>query len=160
MKFSKQYRSTKGFTLIELMIIVAIIAIITALAVPAYSNYMIRAKVAECVNSAVPSKLAISEYRQTYGGWPPNLAAAGLVENIGAGGDGHSKFCVGINLYDPVLGTFSINVDEAAIGSGLTNIAPILKPEPIGTGSINWDCQVGTTSASEAQFLPSNCRDS
>lgn len=161
MRYRKQYRSTKGFTLIELMIVVAIIAILVTLAVPAYSNYMIRSKVAECINNAAVSKLAISEYRQTYGAWPPDLASAGLIESNDANATAKSKFCVGINLYEPTTGAFSIDVNETAVDASLTNVAPILLPKQDQTinNIVNWDCQVGTTPASEVKFLPSNCRN-
>lgn len=158
---SKSHRYTKGFTLIELMIVVAVIAILVALAVPAYNDYMIRSKITECINNAAASKLAISEYRQTYGAWPPDLAAAGLIENTGSGGTGTSKYCVGINLYASDTGTFAINIDEGAVDSALTNLAPVMVPTvPLSNNIINWDCQVGTTPATEVKYLPSNCRDS
>ena len=61
MKNMKQViKKAKGFTLIELMIVIAIVAILVALAVPAYRDYTIRAKVAECVNGAAVPKLNIS----------------------------------------------------------------------------------------------------
>ena len=74
----KNTKSSRGFTLIELMITIAILAILVALAVPAYSDYSIRAKVAECINGAAVAKVGISEYRQSLGPWPPSLEAAGL----------------------------------------------------------------------------------
>ena len=60
-------RVEKGFTLIELMIVIAIVAILVALAVPAYQDYTIRAKVGECINNGAVAKLSISEYRETTG---------------------------------------------------------------------------------------------
>jgi type IV pilus assembly protein PilA len=68
----------KGFTLIELMIVIAIVAILVALAVPAYQYYTIRSKVGECVNNGAVAKLSISEYRETTGTWPADAPLAGL----------------------------------------------------------------------------------
>ncbi len=69
----------QGFTLIELMIVIAIVAILVALAVPAYKDYTIRAKVAECVNGAAVAKLQISEYCETVGTFPADENAAGTL---------------------------------------------------------------------------------
>ena len=87
---SKRAYSSDGFTLIELMIVIAIVAILVALAVPAYQDYTVRAKVTECVTGAAPIKLRISEYRQTMDSWPPDVDAAGA-----AAPAGQSEYCVG-----------------------------------------------------------------
>ena len=64
MIYSEKSRAgSKGFTLIELMIAIAIVAILLVMAVPAYQDYTIRSKIAECVNGAAVPKVAISEYR-------------------------------------------------------------------------------------------------
>ena len=154
MKYAIQHRSTKGFTLIELMITVAVIAILLAMAIPAYSDYMIRSKVAECINGAATAKVQISEYRQTLGAWPPSVEAAGLANA------GNSKFCTAINNYQSGTGAFTIDVDEAAVDSILIDISPVLTPTVTTSNIINWDCSRGGTSASEAKYLPSTCRGS
>ena len=63
-------RVSKGFTLIELMIVIAIVAILVALAVPAYQDYAIRAKVGECIGQGAAGKLAIEEFYQSEGSMP------------------------------------------------------------------------------------------
>jgi prepilin-type N-terminal cleavage/methylation domain-containing protein len=63
-------RVQQGFTLIELMIVIAIVAILVALAVPAYKDYTVRTKVAECINGAAVPKLAISEFYESMAAWP------------------------------------------------------------------------------------------
>ena len=120
----KHAKSSRGFTLIELMITIAIVAILVALAVPAYSDYSIRAKVAECINGAAVAKVGISEYRQTLGPWPPSLEAAGL--NTA----GISYFCTSLINYQQDSGAFTIDVNEAVIDPGLAADAlrPLLTP--------------------------------
>jgi type IV pilus assembly protein PilA len=152
----KHHRFTKGFTLIELMLTVAMIAILVVLAVPAYSDYQIRAKIAECINGAAQAKLGISEYRITMGAWPPSLIYAGFV------GTGISPYCTGID-YDPSVvdalpGSFTIDINEDAVGSTFI-IAPIFVPTVTSSNIIKWNCAGGNTDAAGLKYLPSTCRD-
>jgi type IV pilus assembly protein PilA len=152
---SRTYNKSRGFTLIELMIFIAIIAILVAVAVPAYNDYTIRSKIAECVNGAAVAKIGISEYRQALGAWPPSMEEAGLdVAGI-------SQYCTALNPYQSSTGEFTIDVDEAAIDSGLesNSILPIMKPTQLSSGVINWNCSRGTTSVNALKYLPSTCRD-
>src|SRR5690554_7694331 len=68
----------KGFTLIELMIVVAIIGILAAVAIPAYSDYTVRAKVSEGLALASGAKTSVTEFRLSDGDWPANNGDAGL----------------------------------------------------------------------------------
>ncbi|MGR8932665.1 MAG: pilin, partial [Gammaproteobacteria bacterium] len=68
----------QGFTLIELMIVVAIVGILAAIAIPAYQDYIIRSKVTDALSQADMAKVAISEYRQTNNVYPADQATAGL----------------------------------------------------------------------------------
>ncbi|MFT5139170.1 MAG: type IV pilus assembly protein PilA [Rhodothermales bacterium] len=150
-------KPSAGFTLIELMIVIAIVAILVAIAVPAYRDYTIRAKVAECINNAAVAKVQISEFRQTLGSWPPTALSAGIDISIGVSS---SQFCNGFINYDPGTGSFEIDVNETAVDVLLSTIAPVMTPlVESGNGNINWDCTVGSTVPSDIHFLPSTCRD-
>jgi type IV pilus assembly protein PilA len=145
-------RAQKGFTLIELMIVIAIVAILVALAVPAYQDYTIRTKVGECINAAAVPKLQISEYYETAGNWPADSDEAGLTNS------GDSQFCDGYLAYG--TGSFQIDVDETAIGCGgcTGSLQPQLTPSDTGQGGVNWNCSRGGTAAADLKYLPSSCR--
>ncbi len=98
-------RQSGGFTLIELMIVIAIVAILVAIAVPAYQEYSIRAKISECMVGAAPAKLGISEFISTTGNWPQDVSVAGISSN------GVSKFCSGFVGYDSTVGSFQIEAE-------------------------------------------------
>ena len=75
-------RAMKGFTLIELMIVVAIIGILAAIAIPAYQDYTIRSKVTELINAAGVCKTSVAEYYQSLGAFPSSQTQAGC-SNVG-----------------------------------------------------------------------------
>src|SRR6056297_3808675 len=106
-------KNNGGFTLIELMIVIAILAILMAIAIPAYQDYSVRAKVSECVNAAAPLKVAVSEFAISDGNLPADADEAGITE-----ADFQSPFCdtlvVGAN------GVFTIGADEGAIAGPAT----------------------------------------
>jgi type IV pilus assembly protein PilA len=149
----KKRNMQQGFTLIELMIVIAIVAILVALAVPAYQDYTIRAKVAECVNGAAVAKLSISEYRETVGAFPPTATEAGTTLPSGV-----SNYCLGWS-YGPGVGEFNILVNEAAVDGSITGqIEPEMFPVSSGGGGVDWFCHQGATATTNIKYLPSTCR--
>lgn len=137
-------RVQQGFTLIELMIVIAIVAILVALAVPAYQDYTVRAKVSECINSAAPAKLAVSEAYQSEGNLPASSSAAGFDHAA-------TTYCSSI----VVGGSGVLTITTANTGAdGSTPIAT-LTPTTVNSGAVNWDC---TINQGESRYFPATCR--
>ena len=140
----KKYQ--QGFTLIELMIVIAILGILLAIAIPAYQDYTIRAKVSEGMNIAAAAKLAVAETQSSTGSWPADNTAAGLAAAGSITGNNVSGVSVGTGK---VTITYS---NEPKI----TGKVVILSPSFRG-GSVAWSCKTaGNTVASK--YLPSSCR--
>ena len=134
----------QGFTLIELMIVVAIIGILAAVAIPVYQDYTIRAQVTEGLSLASAGKTAISEFFASNGTLPTNNANAGLAASVSY--TGNSVSSVTVNGSGAITVIFSAN---AIVGSTI-----ILTPTTSG-GGVVWDCSAGTLNP---KYRPSSCR--
>ena len=135
----------KGFTLIELMIVVAIIGILAAVAIPAYQDYTKRAHVTEGLSLASSGKTAVTEYYNSKGSLPPSNLSAGLATAASIKGNA----VVSVTNLNGLL-TIVYNAKVATGESVL--LSPIT-----GVGGIKWTCKTGGTGM-KAQWLPSSCR--
>ena len=156
----------KGFTLIELMIVVAIIGILAAIAIPAYQDYLIRSQVSEGLTMASAAKASVSEYYANRGSWPLDNSAAGM----GSSSTIQGKYVSSISIATGgITVTYGNEVNQTVKGKqvGLTPGASV-------NGDVIWLCGNGTTPTGwdtgaankataattdiDGKYLPSSCR--
>jgi type IV pilus assembly protein PilA len=138
----------KGFTLIELMIVVAIIGILAAIAIPAYQNYTIRAQVTEGLNLADGWKTGIAEYYAQYGTWPSSLTGSGA-------STGKYVSAVNIATTGVIEVVYGVQANTKISGKKLD-----LLPGVNYNGDIVWICGTANTSnLSLSGTLPTNATD-
>lgn len=138
--------SNKGFTLIELMIVVAIVGILAAVAIPAYQDYTIRARVTEGLSLASSAKLAVSETTMTNGALPATQAATGYVTPAATAN------VTSVAIAD-ATGAITITYSAAVAAAGANTI--IMTPTYSVADGVTWVCTGGTLLP---KYRPANCR--
>ena len=135
----------QGFTLIELMIVVAIIGILAAVAIPAYQDYTVRAKVTEGLSLASAAKTAVSEFFATNGSLPTTNSAAGIAPALSINGNDVNS--VTVSPTGSVVVQFS--------GNAPLNLTTVVLSPDTTDGRVAWDCTGGTL---DDRYRPSSCR--
>lgn len=137
-------QAQKGFTLIELMIVVAIIGILAAIALPAYQDYTKRSHVSEGLSLAGGAKASVTEFYSSNNRMPASNTSAGLATNTDIKGNAVTSVTVGTGGVITIAYNSKVDAGKTLVLSPTT-----------GAGAVNWKCKVGTI---DAKFVPSNCR--
>jgi type IV pilus assembly protein PilA len=165
----------KGFTLIELMIVVAIIGILAAIAIPAYQNYTIRAQVTEGLSLADGWKTSVSEFYAQYGAFPSAATVLGAAPAAAAacGGSVAAVSVSSIGKYSTVIvgacGQLQITYNGTSVNTNLSGETLDVTPGTDLNGDVIWVCgkssaaaatgvvPAADTSTAKASYLPSTC---
>jgi type IV pilus assembly protein PilA len=146
-------KKQQGFTLIELMIVVAIIGILAAIAIPAYQDYTIRAQVSEGLNLAGGAKTAIAEFTMDSGSFPTNNLQAGVSPQADINGKYTTSVAVTGTATTGIITVIYGGTDAHALltGGALTLTATT------NAGSVEWACASGAP-VIQPKHLPAACR--
>ena len=139
-----------GFTILEVMLVVAVIGIMAAVAFPAYLAYPPRAQIAEAINMLSASRHAALEYRANGGKWPQ------AIDEIMGGGSG--KYTASVSVYqDGNAASFVLMARMSAVGTAAEIRGATLVLTTTDDGA-TWSCAAGGPSPVRTEYLPGSCR--
>lgn len=141
----------KGFTLIELMIVIAIVGILAAVALPAYQDYTARAQMSEALTLAEGQKAAVVEYYSDNGTFPANNTSAGIAASNTITG----KYVATVNVSGNAnTATITSTMKSSGVNNDIKGKTLTLEGKQ-NSGSFSWECKKGSV---DDKFLPSSCR--
>lgn len=138
-----------GFTLIELMIVIAILGILLAISIPVYQSYVIRAKISEGLYMSAPAKTAVSLTRQTTNQWPDTNQESGLAITI------TSHYVSALNVINSgVIQVVMQNIHPHVDGKSI-----LLTPSQSSSGApVEWNCGTNGANPLPERYVPASCR--
>ncbi|HET9485022.1 MAG TPA: pilin [Xanthomonadales bacterium] len=134
-------KKTQGFTLIELMIVIAILGILLAIAIPAYQDYLARARASEAIYATAPAKLAVSEYTISNGVFPADVGEAGYTFAA-------TTYVASLTVANGVI-TTTAQATRCPGGEPVFTFTP----NTVANGSVEWNC-----TSNNPTCAPATCR--
>lgn len=135
----------RGFSLLELLVVISIIGILSSMAIPAYQTYVIRTNVIEGIRLSTEVKSAIYDYYSKFGTWPASNSVADIPLHTSLTGNATRSITINNGL---IIITY-----RTQVGSGQTLV---YTPTINNIGSIEWQCKTGSTIPTK--YRPYNCR--
>ena len=155
-------KKQQGFTLIELMIVIAIVGILAAIALPAYQDYTVRAKVSEALARLAEGKTSVAEYYSANGYFPANSGTAGVNTNPNTDIVASIRYIGADTSTVPTLGAV-LQTGIIPTNTG-TNYSFVLSGVTQSGRTLRWVCKPLAVAGSpagtilESKYLPANCR--
>lgn len=141
----------QGFTLIELMIVVAIIGILAAVALPAYQDYTARSQMSEALSLASGARTAVTEFYTNEGQFPTNNTSAGLAQAAEIKGKYVASVAVSTNTDGGII---TAKMQTSGVSQGIQGKTMILSAMT-SAGAVDWVCKSGDV---DDKYLPTSCR--